>query len=60
MIDNQLIPDVVIQLDAESKDILKRVLSKRMEQWRVKMRLRTEKRAKNKAKKDRDRVGNND
>ncbi|CAF2033300.1 unnamed protein product [Rotaria magnacalcarata] len=54
MIDNQLIPDVVIQLDAEGKDILKRILPRRMEQWRTKMQLRKEKRLKNKAKKDRD------
>jgi hypothetical protein len=56
MIDNQLIPDVVIQLDAESKDVLKRILPKRMEQWAVKMKARRDKRMRNKAKKDRDKV----
>ncbi|CAF2637524.1 unnamed protein product, partial [Rotaria sp. Silwood2] len=54
MIDNQLLPDIAIQLDAESKDILKRILPKRMEQWKIKMQLRKEKKMKNKAKKDRD------
>ncbi|CAF1405575.1 unnamed protein product [Rotaria sordida] len=54
MIDNQLLPDIAIQLDAENNDILKRILPKRMEQWRTKMQLRKEKRMKNKAKKDRD------
>ncbi len=56
MIENQLIPDVVIQLNAEGKNLLKRILPKRMEQWRKKMQLRKEKRAKIKAKKDRDKV----
>ncbi|CAF4826662.1 unnamed protein product, partial [Rotaria sp. Silwood1] len=54
MIDNQLLPDIIIQLDVESKDILKRILPKRMEQWKTKIQLRKEKRMKNKAKKDRD------
>ena len=56
MIDNQLIPDIVLQLDAEGKDVLKRILPKRMEQWTKKIQLRKEKRNKNKAKKDRDKV----
>ena len=56
MIENQLIPDIVIQLDAEGKDLIKRILPKRMEQWKTKMKLRQEKRLKTKAKKERDRV----
>ena len=56
MIENQLMPDVVIQLQAESEDLLKRVLPKRMEQWNQKMEMRTAKKAKAKAKKDRDKV----
>lgn len=57
MIDNQFIPDVIIQLNAEGKDIIKRILPKRMEQWSKKMQLRKEKRMKIKGKKDRDKVG---
>lgn len=56
MIENQLIPDIVVQLNAESKPILKRILLRRLEQWSKKIQLRKEKRAKIKAKKDRDRV----
>ncbi len=56
MIENQLIPDIVIQLNAEGKDVLKRILPKRMEQWSKKMQLRREKRMKAKAKKDRNKV----
>ena len=56
MIENQLIPDIIVQLNAEGKDVLKRILPKRMEQWRNKMQIRREKRTKNKAKKDRDKV----
>jgi hypothetical protein len=56
MIENQLIPDVVVQLNVEGKDVVKRILPKRMEQWRKKIQLRKEKRAKIKAKKDRDKV----
>jgi DNA-binding PadR family transcriptional regulator len=56
MIENQLLPDIVIQLNAEGKDVLKRILPKRMEQWTKKMQLRKEKRSKIKAKKDRDKV----
>lgn len=56
MIENQLIPDIVVQLNAEPKDVLKRILPKRMEQWTKKMQLRKEKRSKIKGKKDRDKV----
>jgi len=56
MIENQLIPDIIVQLNVEGKDVVKRLLPKRMEQWRTKMQLRKEKRTKNKAKKDRDKV----
>ena len=56
MIENQLIPDLVIQLDAEGKDISKRLLSTRMEQWSKKIQLRKDKRSKAKGKKDRDKV----
>jgi hypothetical protein len=56
MIENQLVPDVVIQLNAEGKDVIKRILPKRMEQWSKKIQLRKEKRMKMKAKKDRDKV----
>ena len=56
MIENQLMPDVVIQLQAESEDLLKRVLPKRMDQWSKKMEMRTDKKSKAKAKKDRDKV----
>jgi len=56
MIENQLIPDIIIQLNVEGKDVVKRLLPKRMEQWRKKMQLRIEKRIKNKGKKDRDKV----
>lgn len=56
MIENQLIPDVIIQLNAEGKDITKRILPKRMEQWTKKIQLRKEKRMKIKGKKDRDKV----
>jgi adenylate/nucleoside-diphosphate kinase len=58
LIENQLIPDIVIQLNAESGDLLKRILPKRMEQWAKKIQTRKDKRMKNKAKKDRDKVGN--
>jgi hypothetical protein len=56
MIENQLIPDIIVQLNVEGKDVVKRLLPKRMEQWRKKMQLRKEKRTKNKGKKDRDKV----
>jgi len=56
MIENQLIPDIVVQLNVEGKDVVKRLLPKRIEQWRNKMQLRKDKRSKNKAKKDRDKV----
>jgi hypothetical protein len=59
MVENQLIPDIVIQLDAEGKDVLKRILPKRVEQWTIKTKARREKRMKNKAKKDRDKVRKN-
>jgi hypothetical protein len=57
MIENQLIPDIVIQLNAEGKDIVKRILPKRMEQWSKKIQLRKEKRMRIKGKKDREKVG---
>lgn len=56
MIENQLIPDVIIQLNVEGKDVVKRILPKRIEQWSKKMQLRKEKRSRIKAKKDRDKV----
>ncbi|CAF3709748.1 unnamed protein product [Adineta steineri] len=54
MIENQLIPDLVIDLEAESKDLVKRILPKRLEQWTKKMQLKKNKRTDKKAKKDRD------
>jgi hypothetical protein len=57
MIENQLIPDIVVQLNAEGKDIVKRILPKRMEQWSKKIQLRKEKRMRIKGKKDREKVG---
>jgi len=56
MIENQLIPDIIIQLNVEGKDVVKRILPKRIEQWSKKMQLRKEKRSRIKAKKDRDKV----
>lgn len=56
LVENQLLPDVIIQLDVEGQDVIKRILPSRMEQWSKKMQLRREKREKNKAKKDRDKV----
>ena len=56
MIENQLIPDVVIELEVEGKDILKRLLPKRMEQWTKKMQIKKDKRMNKKGKKDRDTV----
>lgn len=56
LIENQLIPDIVVQLDAEGGDISKRILPVRMEQWEKKMQLRREKRLRSKGKKDRDKV----
>ena len=58
MIENQLIPDIIIELEVESKDILKRILPKRMEQWSKKMQIKKDKRMNKKGKKDRDTVGN--
>ncbi|CAF0983872.1 unnamed protein product, partial [Didymodactylos carnosus] len=55
MIENSLIPDVVIQLDTESSEVLKRILPQRMDQWRKKIQTRKQKRALIKAKKERDR-----
>lgn len=57
MVENQLIPDIVIELEVEGKDILKRILPKRMEQWNSKMQLKKDKRANKKGKKDRELVG---
>ncbi|UJR31514.1 hypothetical protein I4U23_019003 [Adineta vaga] len=54
MIENQLIPDIVLELETESKDIVKRILPKRMEQWTKKMQAKKDKRANKKAKRDRD------
>ena len=56
MIENQLIPDIVVQLDAENKDLIKRILPKRFEQWTKKIQLRQDKRKIKKAKRDRERV----
>jgi adenylate/nucleoside-diphosphate kinase len=56
MIENQLAPDIVIQLDTEENEILKRVLPTRIEQWSKKMQQRRDKRTNIKGKKDRDKV----
>ncbi|CAF1144837.1 unnamed protein product [Adineta ricciae] len=54
MVENQLVPDIVLELETESKDIVKRILPKRMEQWTKKMQGKKDKRANKKAKRDRD------
>jgi hypothetical protein len=59
MIENQLMPDIIIELDVESKDVVKRILPKRIEQWTKKMQLKKDKRNNKKAKKDRDMVRKN-
>ena len=56
MIENQLIPDIVLELETESKDVVKRILPKRMEQWTKKMQGKKDKRANKKGKRDRDTV----
>ncbi len=56
MIENQLMPDVIIELDVESKDVVKRILPKRVEQWTKRMQLKKDKRDNKKGKKDRDMV----
>ena len=56
MIENQLIPDIVLELETESKDVVKRILPKRMEQWMKKMQAKKDKRANKKGKRDRDTV----